>query len=177
MNLYDLEVAGLKRQLPICKISETLSFAAFVIIGDAELTEKCATELLKLAPAHDVILTAEAKGIPLAHEMARQENLPRYIVARKGAKLYMSEVFKVEVNSISTNNMQTLFLDKKDAEYLKNKRILIVDDVISTGESLNALRALVSIVGGTVVGQMAILAEGDAIKRDDIIYLQELPLF
>jgi adenine phosphoribosyltransferase len=177
MKVYDLEVAGLKRQLPICKINDSLSFAAFIIIGDAELTEKCATELLKLAPDHDVILTAEAKGIPLAHEMARQENLPRYIVARKGAKLYMSEVFKVEVNSISTEKTQTLFLDKKDANYLRDKRILIVDDVISTGESLHALRKLVDVVGGTIVGQMAILAEGDAVKRDDIVFLQELPLF
>ena len=116
-------------------------------------------------------------GIPLICEMARLNGNERYVLARKSPKLYMKDVMSVEVRSITTDHVQTLFLDGGDAEYLKGKRVVIVDDVISTGESLKALEALVEKAGGNIVGRMAILAEGDATRRDDIIYLEKLPLF
>ena len=174
---YTMNVAGLERQLPICPVNDTLSIAGFVIFGDQELTVACARELLKKAPEYDYIITAEAKGIPLAHEMARQHGDAKYILARKGPKLYMRDIFSVSVQSITTAKEQRLYLDGADAALMKGKRILVVDDVISTGESLAALEALVEKAGGQVCGRMAILAEGDAIARPDIIYLEKLPLF
>lgn len=174
---YKLNVAGLERQLPICAVSESLDIAGFVIFGDYELTEACARELIKKIPEHDYMITAEAKGIPLIHEMARQLGEKKHFVARKGVKVYMVDPISVEVNSITTQKTQTLYLDGKDAEMMKGKRILIVDDVISTGESLNALEKLVEEAGGIICGKACILAEGDAAKRDDIVFLEELPLF
>ena len=174
---YRMTVAGLERDLPICPLNEKLSIAGFVIFGDQELTVACARDLLKKAPEYDYILTAEAKGIPLAHEMARQAGDAKYILARKGPKLYMRDIFSVTVNSITTAKEQKLYLDGADAALMKGKRILIVDDVISTGESLKALEALAEKAGGEICGRMAILAEGDAIDREDIIYLEPLPLF
>jgi len=175
--VYRMKVAGLERDLPNCKVSDTLYIAGFVIFGDQELTVACARELLKRAPEYDYIITAEAKGIPLAHEMARQTNAPKYFLARKAPKLYMRGVFESSVRSITTAKEQTLYLDTADAELMKGKRILIVDDVISTGESLLALEALVKKAGGNIVGRMAVLAEGDAQNREDLIYLEKLPLF
>ena len=174
---YHMTVAGLERDLPICPLNENLSIAGFVIFGDQELTVACARELLKRAPEYDYILTAEAKGIPLAHEMARQAGDKKYILARKGPKLYMRDIFSVTVQSITTAKEQKLYLDGADAALMKGKRILIVDDVISTGESLKALEALAEKAGGEICGRMAILAEGDAQERPDIIYLEKLPLF
>ena len=174
---YTMNVAGLKRDLPICPVNENLYIAGFVIFGDPELTECCARELLKKAPEYDYIITAEAKGIPLAHEMARQAGDERYILARKGPKLYMQDSVSVSVNSITTAKEQKLYLDGADAKRLRGKRVLIVDDVISTGESLKALEALVEYAGGNICGRMAILAEGDAQNRSDLIYLEKLPLF
>ena len=174
---YTMKVAGLQRDLPICPVNENLSIAGFVIFGDPELTECCARELLKKAPAYDYIITAEAKGIPLAHEMARQAGDARYILARKGPKLYMQDVVSVTVNSITTAKEQKLFLDGADAQRIRGKKVLIVDDVISTGESLKALETLVEHAGGQICGRMAILAEGDAQDREDLIYLEKLPLF
>lgn len=174
---YRLKVAGYERDLPLCPLSDKLMIAAFVIFGDTELTCACATELLKLAPAHDVMITAESKGIPLIHEMARIEGMKRYVLARKSVKLYMTDVHRTEVNSITTAGKQALYLSGNDVSYLRGKRVLIVDDVISTGESLHAIEALVNEAGGDVVGRMAILAEGDAISRKDIQYLAPLPLF
>ena len=174
---YRMNVAGLQRDLPICPVTEDLYIAGFVIFGDQELTVACASELLKKAPEYDYIITAEAKGIPLAHEMARQAGNAKYILARKGPKLYMRNIFSVTVNSITTAKEQKLYLDGADAALMAGKRILIVDDVISTGESLKALEALVEKAGGTICGRMAILAEGDAINREDLVYLEELPLF
>lgn len=175
--VHRMTIAGLERELPICKVTDSLYIAGFVIFGDQELTVACARELLKVAPEYDYIITAEAKGIPLAHEMARQTNAPKYFLARKGPKLYMSGVFEVAVKSITTAKEQKLYLDTADAEMMKGKRILVVDDVISTGESLLALEALVEKAGGIVAGRMAILAEGDAQNREDLIYLEKLPLF
>ena len=174
---YTMNVAGLERQLPICPVNDTLSIAGFVIFGDQELTVACAQELLKKAPEYDYIITAEAKGIPLAHEMARQHGDAKYILARKGPKLYMRDVFSVSVQSITTAKEQKLYLDGADAALMQGKRILVVDDVISTGESLKALEALVEKAGGNICGRMAILAEGDAQERKDLIYLEKLPLF
>lgn len=174
---YTLKVAGLERELPLCPLNDEISIGAFVIFGDVELTCACATELLKIAPEHDVMITSESKGIPLVYEMARQSGNNKYLLARKMQKLYMSDVFACEVNSITTAKKQTLFLDGNDAEFMKGKRVLIVDDVISTGDSLRAIEELVEHAGGVVVGKMAILAEGDAKDRDDIQYLEVLPLF
>ena len=175
--VYHMTIAGLERDLPVCKVSDSLYIGAFVIFGDQELTVAAARELLKKAPPYDYLITAEAKGIPLVHEMARQNGDKKYMLARKGPKLYMTGVFDVAVHSITTAKEQHLYLDTADAALMAGKRVLIVDDVISTGESLSALEALVEKAGGNIVGRMAILAEGDAQKRDDIIYLEKLPLF
>lgn len=174
---YEMNIAGIDHKLPLCKLNDELYIGAFVIFGQTKLTVACARELLKKAPEYDYIITAEAKGIPLAHEMARQNNDESYFIARKYPKLYMTGVFEVEVKSISTDKVQHLYLDVAEAEMIKGKRILIVDDVISTGESTKALRTLVEKAGGEIVGEMAILAEGDAQNREDIIFLEPLPLF
>lgn len=174
---YHMQIAGLERDLPICPVNDSLSIAGFVIFGDQELTVACAKELLTKVPEYDYLITAEAKGIPLAHEMARQAGNAKYILARKAPKLYMRDIFSVTVNSITTANEQKLFLDGADAALMKGKRILLVDDVISTGESMSALEALVTQAGGTICGRAAILAEGDAQDRPDIVYLEKLPLF
>ena len=166
---YELKVAGLTRHLPLCPINEKVDIAAFIMFSDVELTVACAEELLKKVPEHDVILTAESKGIPLAYEMSRQSGI-KYLLARKSAKLYMSNPVGVDVKSITTARLQTLYMDQHDLEYL-------VDDVISTGESLNALEALVGKAGGNIVGKATVLAEGDAADRDDIIFLEPLPVF
>ena len=175
--VYTIQVAGLSRDLPLCPISDDLNIGAFIMFGDVELTEKCAAELIKRAPEHDVIITAESKGIPLAYEMCRLSGRNRYILARKSVKLYMKDVVSCETKSITTEATQTLYIDGDDAEYMKGRRVLIVDDVISTGGSLLSLEHLVENAGGTVVGKMTVLAEGDATERDDIIYLEKLPLF
>ena len=174
---YNIEVAGLKRSLPLCQVNENLYIGAFVIFGDVELTVACARDLLKIAPPHDILITAESKGIPLVYEMARQHGENRYLIARKAPKLYMKNVFSTEVTSITTVNRQMLFIDQNDADYMRGKKVLIVDDVISTGESLKAVEKLVGEAGGHVIGKMAILAEGPAKSRKDILFLEELPLF
>ena len=175
--VYRMKVAGVERDLKLCPIGENLNIGAFILFGDVELTERCAEELYKRAPEHDVMLTAESKGIPLIHAMCRLSGKNRYVLARKSVKLYMSDVLKCETKSITTGHVQTLYIDGADAEYMKSKRVLIVDDVISTGGSLESLENLVRQAGGEIVGKMTILAEGDAIGREDIVYLEELPLF
>ena len=174
---YEIDIAGLKRDLPLCKVSDDLYIGAFVIFGDVELTVHCAAELLKRAPEYDYLIAPEAKAIPLLYEMARQSGADKYFLARKKAKAYMQGVLTVNVQSITTQGVQTLVLDAEDAKQLKDKRVLILDDVISTGESLRAMEELCRQVGANVVGKMAVLAEGDAINRDDIIVLGQLPLF
>ena len=174
---YRMKVAGLERDLPLCPISEELYIGAFILFGDVELTEKCAEALCARAPEHDVMITAESKGIPLIHAMARIMGENRYVLARKSVKLYMKDVIKCVTKSITTAAEQVLYIDGADAEFMRGKRVLIVDDVISTGGSLNSLENLVIQAGGTIVGKMTILAEGDAAGRKDIVYLEELPLF
>lgn len=174
---YEMDIAGLKRELPLCPVSDDLYIGAFVMFGDVELTVHCAAELLKRAPEYDYLIAPEAKAIPLLYEMARQSGAEKYFLARKGAKAYMSGVFSVDVKSITTAAVQHLVIDAADAEQIRGKRMLILDDVISTGESLRAMEILVEKAGGIVAGRMAVLAEGDAIKRDDIIVLAPLPLF
>jgi adenine phosphoribosyltransferase len=174
---YQMTIAGLKRSLPLCKLNDELMIAGFVIFGDTELTTACAAALLDKAPPYDYLLTAESKGIPLVHEMARLHGDKYYILARKAAKLYMTSVFEVAVDSITTAGGQKLYLDTKDAEKMRGRKILIIDDVISTGNSVAALEKLTLAAGGVICGRMAILAEGDAQDRGDLIYLEKLPLF
>lgn len=174
---YTLHVAGLTRQLPICPLSDTLQIAAFVIFGDVELTCACAKALLDKAPEFDYMVAPEAKAIPLAHEMARQSGRNEYFLVRKKKKAYMNGVFEAVDHSITTEGEQMLYMDGADAAKLKGKRVLILDDVISTGGSIAAVENLVEQAGGQVVGRMAILAEGDAAKRRDILFLEPLPLF
>ena len=173
---HSMTIAGLERKLPLCRLNNDLKIGAFVIFGDAELTVACARDLLEKAPEFDYIVTAEAKGIPLAHEMSRQSG-KKYFVARKKPKLYMTGVFEATVNSITTEGEQKLYLDTAEAEEIKGKRVIIADDVISLGESLKAVQTLLEKAGANVVANMTILAEGDAANRKDIIYLEKLPLF
>ena len=176
---YTMHVAGLTRELPICKVNDSLYIGAFIMFGDAELTVACARDLLKLAEAtpYDYLFTAEAKSIPLIHEMARQSGAEKYFIARKGPKVYMPDPISVDDQSITTLSLQKLYLGSDDAALMKGKRILIVDDVISTGGSLKAMEALVEKAGGTVAGRMAVLAEGGAAERTDIAFLEKLPVF
>ncbi len=176
-NTYTIQVAGLKRDLQLFPVTDNLYIAAFIMFGDVELTQSCAAELIKLAPEHDIILTAECKSIPLVHEMVRQMGRNNYIVARKSPKVYMENIITTDVNSITTANLQSLCLGDNDIEDIRGKRVLVVDDVISTGGSLASLEYLVEKAGGIVVGKMAALAEGEAADREDIIFLEKLPLF
>lgn len=176
MAVYKMDIAGMERELPICPVNENLSIGAFVMFGDVELTKHAASELLKRAPKCDYLIAPEAKAIPLVYEMSRQSGIP-YLLARKKAKAYMSGVFRVDVQSITTAGVQTLVIDKADADKMQGRDIIIIDDVISTGESLRAMEALVGQAGGNIVAKMAVLAEGDAADRTDITVLAPLPLF
>ena len=175
MKTYNMKIAGLSRDLPVMPINDEISIAAFILFGDVELTEAAAKELMKKVPEFDYILTPEAKSIPLAYEMSRISG-KKYFVARKVPKLYMLEPFSVEVKSITTEKLQKLFLGKLEAEEMKGKRVLIVDDVISTGESLEAVKIIAEKAGAEVVASAAVLAEGDAASRSDIVFLEPLPL-
>ncbi len=174
---YTMRVAGLTRDLPLCPLNDQLQIAAFVIFGDVELTCACAKALLEKAPEFDYMVAPEAKAIPLAHEMARQSGRNEYFLVRKKKKAYMNGVFEAVDHSITTEGEQMLYMDGADAAKLRGKRVLILDDVISTGGSIAAVENLVEQAGGQVVARMAILAEGDAAKRDDILFLEPLPLF
>lgn len=176
-NFYEIEVAGIKRKLPLVKIADNLEIASFVLLGDTELTKIAAEKLEKITPECDYFMTAEAKGIPLAYELSRIRKMKKYIVARKSVKSYMKNYLKVSVNSITTKEIQRLYLDGIEAEEIKNKKIVLVDDVISTGQSILALEKLAKSAGAIVEGRVSILAEGEAADRDDIIFLEELPIF
>lgn len=177
METYEITVAGITRQLPIVKVKENLQIASFVILGDAEMTTAAAKLLSEKLPEVDLLVTAEAKGIPLVHELAKQLKMPHYIVARKSVKAYMQQPFISEVTSMTTQSKQLLCLGTDDVNRIKGKRIALIDDVISTGDSIRALEDLVEKAGGKIIAKATILAEGDAANRDDIIYLEKLPLF
>ena len=174
---YEMTIAGLKRQLPLCKVTDDLYIAAFIMFSDVEITKACAAELLKKAPEYDVIMTAEAKGIPLCYEMARQACTDNYVIARKGPKLYMENLLTTDVDSITTDHIQMLCIGQREIDMIKGKRVLLVDDVISTGESLRSLENLVGRAGGNIVGRFTVLAEGKACEDPRITYLEELPVF
>ena len=174
---YDIEIAGLKRELELFKVNDSLQIAAFILFGDVEITEKSAEALLKKAPEYDILITAECKSLPLIYEMAKQHGDSNYIIARKAPKVYMDNVIFSDVDSITTANPQTICIGEKECEAMRGKKVLIIDDVISTGSSLHSIEELVIKSGGTIVGKMAVLAEGDAAHRDDIIFLEKLPLF
>jgi adenine phosphoribosyltransferase len=179
MPVYPMDIAGLHRELPICKVTDDLYIGAFICFGDAELTVACARDMLAMleADSYDYLFTAEAKSIPLIHEMARQSGAKKYFIARKGPKAYMPDPLHVEDKSITTAGVQKLYLGRDDADLIRGKRIVLMDDVISTGGSLKALDALAEQTQCTIVGQAAVLAEGDAAERKDIIFLEPLPLF
>ncbi|MDO5491248.1 MAG: phosphoribosyltransferase family protein [Bacillota bacterium] len=174
---YTIDIAGMKRDLKLFPVSDDLQIAAFILFGDVEITKHTAQKLLEKAPDFDLIVTAEAKSIPLAYEMAVQAGMNDYIIARKGVKIYMEDVIRASVRSITTENVQTLYLGREEADRIRGRRILIIDDVISTGESLRAIEEIVHQAGGNIVGKMAVLAEGDAFDREDITVLAKLPLF
>lgn len=175
---YTIDIAGLKRDLPLFPVSDDVCIAAFILFGDVEMTKHAASKLLEHAPEFDIILTAEAKSITLAYEMAAQAGMNDYVVARKGIKVYMGDdVLGVPVDSITTQNAQMLYLGEDDTAKIKGKRVLIVDDVVSTGKSLEAMKSLISQAGGEPVGTLTVLAEGDAMEREDIYALAKLPLF
>ena len=176
-KFYKMNIAGIERSLQLFKINDSLQIAAFILFGDVEITKASAKALLERAPEYDILFTAECKSLPLIYEMARQNGDDNYIIARKAPKLYMENILTTGVNSITTANAQSLCIGQSEVDAIKGKRVLIVDDVISTGESLLAMEELVNKAGGNIVGKMAVLAEGDAKDRDDIIYLEPLPLF
>lgn len=174
-DFYKMTIAGLERELPICPLNDKVSIAGFIIFGDVELTEACAAALIEKLPEFDFIVTPEAKSIPLAYAMSRQSG-KKYFVARKRKKLYMRDPVEVNVRSITTDAVQTLILDGADGEQIRGKKVVILDDVISTGESLRAVEELVNAFDCEIVAKAAILAEGDAAERDDIVFLEPLPL-
>ena len=176
-KFHTMNIAGFERKLQLFKISDNLQIAAFILFGDVEITKASAKALLERAPEYDVLFTAECKSLPLIYEMARLNNDKNYIIARKAPKLYMENLLTTEVDSITTANVQKLCIGQSDIDAIRGKRVLIVDDVISTGESLTAMETLVEKAGGQIVGKMAVLAEGDAKNRSDIIFLEPLPLF
>lgn len=172
---YRVDIAGLERDLLRCPLNDKLDIAAFILFGDVEVTVHSAKKLIERLPEFDYIVTPEAKSIPLAYEMSRQSG-KKYFVARKKAKLYMKEAVSVNVRSITTDAEQTLIMDSVEGEQIKGKRVVVLDDVISTGESLKAVEALCAKFDANVVAKACVLAEGDAAERDDIIFLGVIPL-
>ena len=177
-DVYPIEIAGLKRDLPLFQIKPGLRIALLNILGDTELVQACARELARQLKtiAFDVLVTAEAKSIPLAYALAVETNKP-YIVLRKTYKPYMGDALRAETLSITTGQPQVLILDEKDRDLMQGKRVLIVDDVISTGSTLQGMRMVIEKAGATVVKEAAILTEGERSKWEQIIALGHLPLF
>ncbi len=177
MNYFEVDLKGYKAELPILPLPSGVNIAFFNLHGNAEMTEHCGKELAKMMDGVDVLITAESKGLQLTHVMARELGHHYYAVARKSKKLYMQDGIETEIkSSITTGQVQKLYLSRFDVDLLKGKRVGIVDDVVSTGNSLEGLEQLVRLAGGTIVKKAFVLAEGDAAKRDDIIYLGTIPL-
>ena len=174
---YEIDIAGMKKKLKLFKVSDDLQIAAFILYGDVSITRHAAEKLLEKAPEFDIMLTSASKSIPLIYEMARQAGMDEYVVALKSQKVYMGEPLSADVNSITTFQRQKIYIGEDDVAKIKGRRVLIVDDVISTGQSLAALEKLAEGAGGNIVGKMAVLAEGDAYDRTDITVLGTLPLF
>ena len=177
MKNYCLKVAGLERQLPYVDINDEIAFASFVVISDTELVSAAGKQLAEKIGECDVIVTAEAKGIALSYEISRQLGHKGFVVARKSEKSYMRDILETSVKSITTVSQQHLYLDGSDIEKIRGRNVCLIDDVVSTGESLAALENLVNKAGAKVVARACILAEGNAADRDDIIFLEKLPLF
>ena len=175
---YSIEIAGLKRDLRLFEIKPGLRIAILNILGDTELVEACAHELAKKLKdiKFDVLVTAEAKSIPLAYALSAEMKKP-YVILRKTYKPYMGDAIRAETLSITTGQPQTLILDEKDRELLKGRQVLIVDDVISTGSTLQGMHMIIEKAGGTIVKEAAILTEGERSKWDKIVSLGHLPLF
>ena len=177
MRYYEVDLDGYKAKLPVMKLPSGISICFFNLHGHSELTEHCGKKLAKLIPECDALITAESKGLQLTHVIARELNQPRYAVARKSKKLYMQDGLDIVIDSsITTGKEQHLYLSQDDAELIKGKKVVIVDDVISTGASLSGLEKIVELAGGTVVGKAFVLAEGEAKDRKDVIYLNSIPI-
>ncbi|MCL4529947.1 MAG: adenine phosphoribosyltransferase [Chloroflexi bacterium] len=175
---YSIEIAGLKRDLRLFQIKPGLRIAILNILGDTELVQACARELEKQLKdvKFDVLVTAEAKSIPLAYALSVEMKKP-YIILRKTYKPYMGDALKAETLSITTGQPQVLIMDEKDRELMKGKKVVIVDDVISTGSTLQGMRMVIEKAGANVVKEAAILTEGERSKWEEIISLGHLPLF
>ena len=177
VKYFDFEIMGLKRKLPFVQIGENLALASFVVLSDTELIQTVAPELMKRLPEVDVLMTAEAKGICLTYEISRLMGMKDFVVARKSRKPYMQNPVSHSVRSVTTQKEQHLWLDGCEAEKLKGKRVALIDDVIATGESLEALETLAKSAGANIVARAAILAELESVHRTDIIYLKEHYVF
>ena len=175
---YAVEVAGLKRDLRLFEIKPGLKIAILNILGDAEFVQACAKESAQKLKGteYDLLVTAEAKSIPLAYALAVETKKP-YVVLRKAYKPYMGDALKAETLSITTGQPQTLILDEKDVELMKGKKVVIVDDVISTGSTLQGMKMVIDKAGATVVAEAAIFTEGDRAQWMHIIALGHLPVF
>jgi len=176
---YPVQVGGVSRQLPLFEVAPGLRIAVLNILGDTELVQACASVLAQKLQAvpHDLLVTAEAKSIPLIHALSVANGDRRYVVLRKAYKPYMGETLKAETVSITTGAPQTLYMDEKDRALVDGKRIVLIDDVISTGSTLKGMRQLIDQAGGEVVGEAAVFTEGDPGDWDGVIALGHLPLF
>ncbi|MEB2334517.1 MAG: phosphoribosyltransferase family protein [Anaerolineaceae bacterium] len=175
---YPVEIAGLRRELPLFEVKRGLKIAILNILGDTELTQASAKELAKqlAAKPFDALVTAEAKSIPLAYALSVETKKP-YVVLRKTYKSYMGDALKAETLSITTGEPQTLILDEKDIELIKGKKVVIIDDVISTGSTLQGIRMILDKAGATIAAEAAIFTEGDRAEWMHIVSLGHLPLF
>ena len=177
-DVYSVEIAGLKRDLRLFEIKPGLKIAILNVLGDTELVQACSQELSEKLKdiQYDVLVTAEAKSIPLAHALSVETKKP-YVVLRKAYKPYMGAALKAETLSITTGQSQILFLDEKNIEMIKGRKVVVVDDVISTGSTLQGMRMILEKAGASVVAEAAIFTEGDRAQWENIIALGHLPLF
>lgn len=177
MKFFTVDLNGFEANLPVLPLPSGVNIAFFNLHGNVRLTEHCGKQLTKLVADCDVLLTAESKGLQLTHVIARELGHEYYAVARKSKKLYMQDGLEVVIkSSITTGTEQKLYLSRHDAELMKGKKVGIIDDVVSTGNSLVGLEKLVEMSDGTICKKAFVLAEGEAAKREDICYLGVIPL-